>query len=75
MTDSFTPGPFGNVERKLPVIGRAVEGALDKLAPEHPCVFALFVIDPETGAICWTSNGERESFRAALAEFLSRQSH
>lgn len=71
-----SPGPFGNIERKLPVIGQAVEGAIEKLAGSgNPVVFFLFVLDPTTGRHTWTSNGERESFRAALQEFLTKSAH
>lgn len=72
----FSDGPFGAVERKLPIIGQAVAGAIEKLTSvNNPYVFALFVIDPTTGLIVWTSNGECESFRAALQEFLARHAH
>lgn len=75
--EAIDPGPLGEVEKKLPIIGKAIAGAIQKLSPEDPnrFVFALFVIDTDSGVICWTSDGEREGFRAALQEFLTKQAH
>lgn len=75
--DAIDPGPLGAVQKGLPIIGKAVAGALQRLAPVDPnrFVFALFVIDTDSGMMLWTSDGERESFRAALQEFLSKAAH
>ena len=74
--DTFSTGPMGEVERKLPVIGQAVENAIEKLTERaNPFVFFLLIVDTSTGKLAYTSNGETESMRAALAEFLAHHSH
>jgi len=69
--------PFGRIQGKLPVIGDAIKGAINVLSgdPQNPYVYFLLVLDPTTGQLCWSSDGEKEAMRAALSEFLSQHSH
>jgi hypothetical protein len=76
MADVFSPGPMGLLEKKLPMIGQAVAGAIATLVGgDNPMVFFLLVIDGTTGKLAFTSDGEPEAMRAALAEFLSHHAH
>lgn len=66
-----------DVERKLPILGRAVAGALEKLSPADPqrFTFCLFVFDPETQTILHSANHEAQSLYASLSQFLAQHSH
>lgn len=75
MADAHDQTPFADVQNKLKLIGKAVEGAIDKIAPRSPYVFCLFVIDPTQGKMAFTTNAERESLYAALIDWLHRQGH
>lgn len=61
---------------KLPLLGLAVGNAIEQMSKDSErFVFALFLIDNTTGTILHTSDGQKEHLFAALAEFLSKQSH
>lgn len=74
--ETFSAGPFGNVERKVPLLGRVVAGAIDAMTTQqNPYVYFLLVLDPDSGAYTWASNGEKEGMRAALQDFLTKHAH
>lgn len=75
MRDAFTP--FGRLRKKLPVIGQAVVEAIARITGTVPgrYRFALFVFDPEGGALAFTTDVERAALHAMLAEHLTHQSH
>ncbi len=74
MPDALDPGPLGNVEKRLPILGRAMAEALARLSPQDPqrFTFCLFVFDPESRTILHTSNHEEAGLYASLSQFLQK---
>lgn len=75
MADARDDTPFADVQDKLKLIGKAVEGAIEKISGDMPYVFCLFVIDPTQGKMAFTTNANREQLYPALVDWLHRQGH
>lgn len=74
--DAFDPTIFGDVQKKLPLLGQAMAGAIEQIAGNpNAIVFCLFVIDTETQSMAYATNAERESLMAALTDWIHRQGH
>lgn len=68
---------FGELLKRLPVIGQAVAEAIQKVTQTEAgrYGFAVFVFDPETKNLGFTTNVERSALHAMLAEHLRNQAN